>query len=485
VAVAVAVAMVLLAFVGGWLYSRARRQPEIASLIVLPFVNESADQNLDYLSDGIAESVINNLTQLNSLRVLARTTAFRYKGRAADPQAVGKELQVKVVLTGTVARRGETLIVQADLVNVSDGSQLWGKQYNLKTTDALTVQQSISREIADTLRLKLTNEQERRLAKNTPVNPDAYQHYLRGRYHWNRRTVAEIKKSIELFQQAIAADPGYALAYSGLADAYFSLSNTHLSPNDAIPLARAAATKALELDDQLAEAHTSLGVIKWRYEWDWKGAETDFKRAFQLNPNYSITSQRYGLLLVYQKKFAAGRAELLKAQQLDPLSLTISSNVGLSYYFERQYDSAIEQLHRTLELDQNFPYAHFFLGWAWEQKKDFTQAIAAFQRATQIDRTPITIAYLAHGYAVSGNRAEAEKILDSLQRQSATGYVSPYYMAVICAGLGQNERSLEYLQRGLADHSDSMVLLGVEPKFDGLRSSPRFHEILNRVGLTP
>ncbi len=477
--------VLLVALVGVWFFPRARREEKITSLVVLPFANESRDQTLEYLSDGITESIINNLTQLDSLRVMARTTAFRYKGRAADPQAAGNELKVEAVLTGTLQQRGETLIVQADLVRVSDGAQIWGEQYNLKTTDAFTVQQRISREITEKLRTRLTNAEQQRLAKNHLINVEAYQHYLRGRFHWNRRTVAEIKKSIEEFQLAIAADPGYALAYSGLADAYINLSNTHLSPTEAIPLARAAALKALELDGQLAEARTSLGVIKWRYEWDWKGAEAEFKRALELNPNYSIARQRYGLWLIYQKNFGAGRAELLKAQQLDPLSLTISSNVGLSYYFERQYDQAIQQLNRTLELDQNFPYAHFFLGWVWEQKKDYPRAIAAFQRAFEIDGTPVTQAYLAHGLALSGNRTDAEKILAELQKRSVVSYVSPYYQAVIYVGLGESENALGALQRGIEDRSDSMALLGVEPKFDGLRSSPKFVKILNLVGLAP
>jgi len=474
----------LLAVAAVWFYSRDGRAPEAASLIVLPFINESADQNLEYLSDGIAESVINNLTQLNTLRVMARTTAFRYKGRANDPQSVGHDLNVEAVLTGKLQSRGDTLIVQADLVRVSDGSQLWGEQYNLKTTDAFTIQQRISQEITEKLRMRLTNEQARRLAKNAPVNPDAYQHYLRGRYHWDRRTLDEIKKAIEHFNQAIAADRGYALAYAGLADAYNTLSNINQSPNECIPVARANAIKALELDDQLAEAHTALAYIKWRYDWDWNGANAEFNRALELNPNYPTAHRWYGQFLCYQKKFEAGRAEFLKAQQLDPLSLVINAGVGLSYYAERQYEPAIEQLRRTLELDPGFPYGHIYLGWALEQKKDFAQAIASFQRITPIGM-PIKLAYLAHAQALAGNRAEAEKILADLQRQSKTDYVSPYYLAVIYVGLGENDKALDFLQQGITDRSDMMVILGIEPKFDALRSSPRFGEILNRIGLKP
>lgn len=478
------VAVLILIFAGVWMYSRAGREPALTSLAVLPFANESPDQSWEYLSDGISESIINNLTQLNSLRIMARTTAFRYKGRVADPQAIGQELKVEAVLTGKLQQRGDTLIVQADLVRVSDGSQLWGDQYNLKTTDALTIQQRISRQITEKLRTKLTNEQAYRLAKQTSVNPEAYQSYLRGRFHWERRTLDEIKKGIEHFKQAIAADPGYALAYAGLADSYITLSNINQPPNECIPMARAYAMKALELDDQLAEAHTSLAVIKWRYDWDWSAAEIEFTRALELNPNYPTGHRWYGQFLCYQKKFEAGRAEFLKAQQLDPLSLVINAGVGLSYYCERQYNPAIEQLRRTLELDPSFPYGHVYLGWALEQKKDLAQAIASFQRITPINM-PIKLAYLAHAFALSGNRAEAEKILAELQKQSRTDYVSPYYLAVIYAGLGETPQALACLQQGIADRSDMMVILGIEPKFDRLRSSSQFAEILNRVGLNP
>lgn len=481
----IAAGILLIAAIGAAIYWRATGDKTVDSLVVLPFVNESGDESIEYLSDGITESVINNLSHLPSLRVMARTTAFRYKGRASDPQAVGRDLKVEAALTGKVERRGEYLIIQADLVSVSDGAQLWGAQYSRRPADIYTVQEEISREITEKLRLRLTSEAEQRMAKHPTTSSDAYQHYLKGRYHWNRRTTADFRKSIEYFQQAINADPGYALAHAGLADAYASLSNTQLPPNEAMPLAEAAALKALALDDRLAEARTSLAAVKWRYRWDHAGAEAEFKRALDLNPNYATARQWYGLFLIYRKQFEAGRAEMLKAQHLDPLSLAINAGVGLSYYFARQYDPAIERLRRTIEMDPNFPYTHFFLGWALEQKGQFAPAVAAFQRAAQIDATPSARAYLAHGYAMQGNRQAAERILAELQEQSARSYVSPYYSAVICAGLGESRRALEYLQRAIDDRSDSMALLNVEPKFDGLRANPQFIEILRRTGLNP
>lgn len=481
----IAVAVVLLAIVGAKFFGGGEREVVIDSLVVLPFENRSDSGDLDYLSDGITESIINNLAQLTTLRVMARTTAFRYKNQANDPLSIGHSLKVKAVLTGKVQQRGDTLTVQADLVSVSDGSQIWGDQYSLKTADAFTIQQQISREITEKLRLKLTSEQQQLLARDRAINPEAYRSYLHGRYYWNRRTAPEIKKAIQEFQKAIALEPTYALAQAGLADAYVSLSNTELPPNEAIPLAKAAATRALELDDKLAEAHTSLAAIKWRYEWDWDGAEREFKHAIELNPNYPTARQWYGLFLIYRKKFDAGRAELLKAQQLDPLSLAISANVGLSYYFERRYDDAIKHLRNTLELDRYFPYGHFFLGWAMEQKGNLAEAEESFRRAAEIDRTPVTQAYLAHGLALAGKRADAEAILIELQKKSATSYVSPYYLAIIYMGLGDNDKALEFLQNGLSGHSESMVLLGVEPKFDRLRSTERFSEIIRHIGLTP
>ena len=479
----IAALAVLLVAVGTILFLKMRNEAMIDSMVVLPFENRSNDRNLDYLSEGITESIINNLAQINSLRVLARTTAFRYKNQVNDPLSIGHSLKVKAVLTGKIQQQGDTLIVQADLIGVNDGAQLWGDQYSLKTDEAFSIQQRISREITEKLRLELTSEQQRRLAASQAVNPEAYKHYLRGRYYWNRRTADEINKAIKDFQQAIAVDPTYAPPQAGLADAYVSLSNSQLPPNEAIPLARAAVTRALELDDKLAEAHTSLAAIKWRYDWDWDRAEREFKRAIELNPNYPTARQWYGLFLIYRKQFDAGRAELLKAQQLDPLSLAINANVGLSYYFERRYDDAIRHLRTTLELDRYFPYGHFFLGWALEQKREFAQAEDAFRRAAEIDRTTVTQAYLAHDLALHGKRAEAEKILAELEKKSAESYVSPYYLAVIFLGLGDNEKALEMLQRGLADHSESMVLLGVEPKFDGLRSNDRFKEISRQIGL--
>jgi len=479
-----AVALIALA-AATWFYFGVEREQAVDSIAVLPFANSGNDPNVEYLSDGITESLINSLSQLPKLRVIARTTAFRYKGRELDPQAIGRDLKVRVALTGRVLQRGDSLIIQADLVDARDGSQLWGEQYNRKLSDIFAVQAEIAREISGKLRPRLTSEEQQRLAKRHTGNIEAYQAYLKGRYHWNRRTVQDLQRAIAHFNHAVALDPGYALAYAGLADCYHTMSGLWLPPTEAIPRSRQAAEKALELDDQLAGARASLAMGKWRYDWDWAGAEAEFKRAVELDPNYPSAHQWYGQLLTYQKKFDQGMVELKRAHELDPLSLVINANLGLPPYFSRRHDEAVAQFRRALELDPNFPFVHFFLGWAYEQKADHAAALAEFHRAVELDGTPSAWAYLGHGYAASGNRREAEQVVGKLLELGKQRYVSPYYLAIVYAGLGEQEQALDWLARGVEDHSDTMVLLGVEPKFDGLRSSPRFAEIARRAGVTP
>lgn len=473
----------LITTVAGFAYFRRQQETIIDSLVVLPFTNGSRDQNVEYLSDGITESLINSLSRLPNVRVMARTTAFRYKGRDLDPQTIGSELKVRAILTGKVLQRGELLVIQADLVDVKDGAQLWGAQYNRPLSDIFTVQAEIAREISEKLRVRLTNEEQERVAQQHTGNIEAYQAYLKGRYHWNRRTVQDLQRAIEYFNQAIAADPGYALAYAGLADTYHTMSNLWLPPTVAIPRAREAALSALKLDEQLAAPHASLAVGKWRYEWDWAGAEAEFKRALALDPNYPSAHQWYGQFLTYQKKFDAGLAEIQRAQQLDPLSLVITANIGLPSYFSGRYDDALTQFRRALEMDQNFPFVHFFIGWALEQKGDVPTALNAFERAVSLDKTPAAIAYLGHGHALAGNRAEAERAIQELKNLGQTRYVSPYYLAIVYAGLGETELTLDWLNKAVEDHSDSLVLLAVEPKFAKLHSHPRFGEIVRLIGL--
>ncbi len=477
---AVCAIVLCLAGFAAWRFWPSPASLQIEALAVLPFTNSGGDE---YVSDGITESLINNLSRLPSLRVLARTTAFRFKGREFDPQALGQQLQVQAILTGRVQQRGEELLIQADLIDVKNGAQLWGDSYKGHPSELLALQTLITRDITGKLRQRLTDEERTRTEARATQNNEAWQAYLKGRFHWNRRTVSETKRAIEYFEQAIQLDPKFALAYVGLADAWHTLSGLERPPSEAIPRVRAAVEKALALDDQLAAAHASLGIVQWRYDWNYAEAERSFKRAIALDNNYASAHQWYGLLMAYRQRNAEALVELKQAQQLDPLSLIINANLGLLPYFARRYDEAIDQFKRTLELDQNFAFAHFFLGWAYEQKGDHAQALVEFRRAAQIDETPATLTYLGHGLATSGNRAEALTISAKLQSLSQQRYVSPYYLAILSAGLGEKERALDHLTTAVEEHADALVLLDVEPKFDPLRNEPRFQSLRQRIGL--
>jgi TolB-like protein/Tfp pilus assembly protein PilF len=461
------------------------RGEAIDSVAVLPFVNASTDPDTEYLSDGITETLIGQLSQIPRLKVMARSTVFRYKGSKVDPQQVGRDLNVRAVLTGIVLQRGDTLTISMELMNVRDGSELWGRRYNRKLADILAVQEDIAREITDKLRLRLESEEEKRLTGHFTENPEAYQLYLKGRYYWNKRTSDGIQKAIEYFQAAIAKDPLYALAYAGLADCYHVPANP-LPPREKMPLAKAAAMKALQLDDTLVEAHTSLARVVYAYDWDWPAAENEFKRAIELNSRYAPAHQWYGGYLSATGRFREADAEKKTAQELEPLSLIINFEVGLASYFSRNYDQAIDQFQKTLELDANFPPPHTFLAAAYEQKGMFEEAIAAFQRAitvtTGADKT-LAMASLGHVYAVSGKKTEARKTLAELQRLSEHSYVPATDVALVYAGLGEKDKAFAWLDKAYEEHSFSLSNLKVEPRFDPLRSDPRYADLLRRIGL--
>ena len=458
----------------------------IDSIAVLPFVNTSGDPNAEYLSDGITEGVIHSLSQFPQLRVMARSTIFHYKGRDVDPRRVGRDLDVKAVLTGTLAQQGDELRIEAELVNVSNGSEVWGEQYDRQISSMSAVERAISQDIAEKLRLRLTGEGRLRLNRQSTDNPQAYQLYLKGRYEWNKRTETTVKQAIRYFEQAIDTDPAYALAYAGLADSYLILGTWEfLPPRDAYPKAKEAAEKALELDDSLAEAHTSLAWIHQVYDWDWTAAEREFKRAIELNPNYATGHQWYGIFLTNRGQFAEAKLELERAEQLDPLSLIIVTETGEPYYFGREYDKAVEHYRKAVQLDENFWPAHFFLGIALEQKSDFVYAISELQTAVKLSSgsTEATAA-LAHAYAVSGNTSQAVTVVDQLKTLSSSKFVSAYDFAVIFAGLGNRTEAFQWLERSreerslLDDHEISS-----DPRLDNLRPDPRFADLRRRIGL--
>jgi TolB-like protein/DNA-binding winged helix-turn-helix (wHTH) protein/Tfp pilus assembly protein PilF len=467
-----------------WPWLSRGRGDAIDSVAVLPFVNASTDPDAEYLSDGIPETLIGQLSQIPRLKVMARSTVFRYKGANVDPQKVGRELNVRAVLTGKVLQRGEMLTISMELMDVRDGSQLWGKQYNRKLADTLAVQEDIAREVTDKLRLRLASVEEKRLTAHVTENVEAYQLYLKGRYHWNKRTPDGIQKAIESFQQAIEKDPGYALAYAGLADCYHVPANP-LPPRKKMPLAKAASMKALQLDDTLVEAHTSLARVLFVYDWDWPAAEKEFKRAIELNSRYAPAHQWYGGYLTATGRFREADAEKKRALELEPLSLVINFEVGLASYFSRNYNQAIDQFQKTLELDSNFPPPHTFLAAAYEQKGMLKEATTAFQKAITITQGPArtqATAGLGYVYAVSGRKAEARKILAELQSLSEHRYVPATDTALIYAGLGDKDKAFAWLDKAYEEHSFSLSNLKVEPRFDPLRSDPRFADLLRSIG---
>jgi len=460
----------------------------IDSLAVLPFANASGDPNTEYLSDGISDGIINSLSQLPNLRVMARSTVFRYKGKETDPQKVGHELGVRAVLAGRLLQRGDTLVVQTELVDVDKGSQLWGEQYNRKLADILAVQEDISREISDKLRLRLTGGEKTHLAKRPTENIEAYQLYLKGRYYWNKRTEEGFHKAIEYFSEATEKDPSYALAHAGLADSYILLGEYSLLPaKEAYAKAREAATKALELDDTLGEAHNALATVKADYDWDWTGAEREFRRAIELNPGYATAHQWYGELLSALGRYEEALAELKRAQQLDPLSLIINAVSGRILLYAGRDDLAIEHLRKTLEMDPNFAFVHYILGQAYLRKGAFAEAIAEFQKAATL--SPNIYQYkagLGQAYARAGKSTEARKLLSELEEQSKQRYVSGCEFAAIYAGLGERDQAFAFLEKAYGQRDEKLFGWGKShPLLDPLRSDPRFTDLLRRIGLPP
>ena len=451
----------------------------IDSIAVLPFANASASPDTEYLSDGLTESIINSLSRLSNLKVIARSSVFHYKGRDTDPQAVARELGVRAVLTGRVVQRGDSLLVSSELVDARDKRHLWGEQYNRRTSDLLAVQEEISKEITERLRLRLTGEEQKQLTKHYTENTEAYQAYLKGRYHSNKHTEDGYRKGIEYFNQAIRLDRNYALAYAGLADAYYGLSNVFLPPKEAMPLSKAAAVKALELDASLAEAHASLARIMAYYEWDWSGAERVFKSAVYFSPSSAHAHQEYGNYLTMVGRPDVALPELKRAQELDPLSLEISMDVGWSFYFARRYEEAIKAFCEALETEENW-YANIGLGLAYTQKGMYQDATATLRRAGHEGKWA-----LGYTYAVSGNGNEAHRLLDELKKLQVERHVSPFEVAIIHVGLGEKDDALLWLDKGYEERGEDLVTLKVDPKFDNLRADPRFQELLRRVGFPP
>lgn len=457
---------------------------QIESLAILPMENASADAGMEYLSDGITESIINSLSQLPGLRVVPRSTVFGYKGRKSDPQKTGEELAVHAVLTGRVIQLGDSLIVKTELIDVARASQLWGEEYRRKLTDIFALQDEIAEEISQKLRVHVSGEDRQRLRKRYTDNIEAYHLYLKGRYYVGKRTPEWIRKGVEHFQQAIDLDPNYALAYSGLAEAYgFLASSTGgQPPRDAYPLAKAAALKALELDDTLGEAHCSLGFFRLLFDWDFAAAETEFKRAIELSPNFANAYDGYGFYLKATGQHEASIEACKRAQELEPLSLFLSLSLGWAYYFARRYDEALKQSTKVLEMDPNFGFAYWHRGMVYIQQQNFTEAINAFRKAISLSGAiPTFIGYLGHASARAGKHREARQMLAQLESLSKKQYVPSYLMSMIHLGLGDLDQTLDWLEKAYEERSGVMAFVRVEPLLDQLRADARFAELMERM----
>ena len=465
---------------------RQQRVPKVIdSLAVLPFGNAGGDPEHEYLSDGITGSLINILATLPKLRVMAQSTVSRFKAREIDPQAVGRELGVRAVLTGRIIQSGGSLRIGTELVDVATGSQLWGAQYDRKPGDIFVVQDEISSEISEKLRLRLTRAEKKKLTKRHTQNVEAYRLYLKGRHHWNRWTEEGFYKAIEHFQQAVESDPSYALAYAGLADCYVLLGwNSYLPPKEAFPKGKAAAQAALQFDPNLAEAHTPLAALLWLDDWEWDKAETEFKRSLELSPTYATANHWYAEYAMTMGRHQEAMIRIKKGQDLDPLSLIISVAVGWALYFARRYDDAIEQLRRTIDLDPNYPVTYWILGQLLRKTGCYELAITQGEKGVQLSGgSPLMRAALAHTLGTAGRTREALQILDDLTKLAKQKYIAPYFFAGIHIGLGENERALEYLQKCYEEHSHWLIYLHLDPSMDALRDNPGFQDLLRRVGL--
>ncbi|HEX5071053.1 MAG TPA: protein kinase [Vicinamibacterales bacterium] len=453
----------------------------IDSVAVLPFAMAGGSGDAEYLTDGITETLINGLTQLPGLRVSARSVVFKYKNKQPDSQQAGRDLNVKAVVTGHVSVRGDRLVIQAELVNVADGSQMWGDQYNRPTSDLLAVQDEIAREILDKIQPRLSGEERERVTKRHTDDAVAYQTYLQGRYHWNKGTVAGYKKAIDYFQQAIAKDPKYALAYAGLADSYLLLGSYFV---EAVTEAKGAAEEALRLDPNLAEAHIAVGHIKLLLDWDWPAAEKSFTTGLSLNPSSALAHSQYAMYLATVGRVPEAIVEVTRARDLDPLSPIVNSDLGWYLLYGGRVSEAVAQFRSTLEFDANSVSAHRGLGLALSQQGEHEDALAHLKRALELsEQSPVVIGHIGAAEAAAGNRAGADAALKNLEALSARQYVPSTAMATIATALGDRARALGLLEKAYEEHDFAISQIGVAPWFAPLRGEPRFVTLLEKLGL--
>jgi TolB-like protein/Tfp pilus assembly protein PilF len=438
---------------------------------------------LEYLSDGITESIISSLSRLPQLHVMAHSSVFSYKGREIDPKQVGRELQVGTLLTGRILQLNDCLVIRVELVDTSTGWQLWGEQYNHGPGSILEVQEEIAKEVSQQLSLKLTGEQTRQLLKRHTDDVDAYHLYLKGRFLWNKHEKVSLGKSIRCFKKAIDLDPNYAFAFAGLADSYQRLSNLSLAPRRALPKAKAAAAQAVALDDRLAEAHCAWGWIKIFCDHDWQGAERELRRAIALNRGASLPHQRYGSYLTFVGRLEESLTENRRALDLDPLGLQISVNIAGILSLMKRHGESISLLRQTLELEPNYPAAHYVFGCAYRSQGNYTAALREFEYLRQIEcDSDLALGAIGNVLALSGNSVAAKSALAELLEMAHHRYISPYSIAIIYIGLDDKEQAFKWMEKLYKDSNDWLVWLRVGPEFDALRSDARFDGLLRRVG---
>jgi serine/threonine-protein kinase len=464
---------------------RSAKGEAITSVAVLPFVNGSGDADGDFLSDGITESLIANLSQVRSLRVTARSTVFRYKGKEIDPQKIGQDLHVGAVLSGRLLQRDGTLVVRTELMDVTNGTQLWGGQYNRKVADVFALQDELSKEISERLRLRLTDDEKQRLTKRYTENAEAYQLYLKGLFYWNKRSPDGLQKSIEYFNRAVEVDPHYALAYAGLADSYSGMSFFNIVPPlAAMPKSKAAAAKALEIDGSLAEAHISLAYASFTYDWDWPAATRHFDRALALNREAVLNHSYYAFYLTVAGRFEEAVSVARRALDRDPVSAVGSHTLAVQFGLSRHIDEAIAECRRTIELDPNFAVAHDVLGGMLASKGTYGEALAEMEKAVALTRgAAIPVANLGYVRARLGQREEARRILQQLAEAAKERYTPALAFAVVHVGLGENDQALNWLEKAYEERFNRLAYLRREPVWDPLRPDPRFTDLLRRINL--
>jgi len=476
----------VLAAIAFIVYRSRSSSAAIQSIAVMPFVNDSGNADVEYLSDGMTETLISSLSSLPNLNIKPRSDVFRYKGTETSPQKIGKELNVQAILNGRVVQRGQDVSLYVELIDVALDKVVWSQQYNRKQTDLIALQTDIARDVLSGLKIKLTSANEAKVTKTYTTNPEAYQFYLKGKYYADKFTKEGFRQSIDNFNQAIALDRNYSSAYSGLAYAYILLDDWFESPRQSAPQARDMAQKALAIDETDVDAHVVLGMVAHWYDWDWAAAEREFKRSLELNPRNTDSYTYYAFFLASMKRPDEARAVALQGLELDPLSSGMNFTLGSTLVFNHRWDEAIAHFQNAIELDPNYWFHHSYLGRSYEQKGMMPQAIVEFKKALELDDSQSeNWAGLGHAYAVSGNKAEAEKMIaEMIKRSSQNIYVAPYNVAVIYAGLGDKDKTFEWLERAYSDRAYYLpVYLITDARMDSLHNDPRFTDLLRRMNL--